>query len=126
MNLKLNIAIEAGTTTCTSNPGTMCRFFAKKHVGRDLHNIQFVCRLFQYPDGNDREIMKGTDNGWPQRLTECLAAENSETREEPLKHELREEPLVSGFKPANPRCTCSVPWICPHALNLNNTLTRGA
>lgn len=108
MKHALRIVIEAGDTTCTRNPGTTCQFFARRSIGRDLMMHQFVCRLFQCPDGSDREVMKEADGGWPLRLPECLAA--TET-----PHVLRDEPLVDGKAPANPRCTCGVPWVCPMA-----------
>lgn len=64
----LEFKIEAGATTCASEPGKFCRF-----VGTRKMATQYVCRLF--PTADDSYSPLKDRNGWLQRLPECLAVE---------------------------------------------------
>jgi len=74
MNRKLTVLIEAGDTTCASEPGKFCKFVGSKRFGS-----VYVCMLF--PESNPGHKDSGTDtilkekDGWLQRCPACLEAE---------------------------------------------------
>lgn len=74
MERLLVIKIDAGATTCASDPGKHCRFLGTYRMG-----LQPVCLLF--PSAQDSHIELWDENGgvtgWLQRHKECIAAEKA-------------------------------------------------
>jgi hypothetical protein len=60
---KLTIAIESGDRTCASKPGKFCPWVRTTHFGSRYH-----CGLFG-------KVLDDGDDGWLQRLPECLDVE---------------------------------------------------
>jgi hypothetical protein len=60
----IRLPIVCGDTTCASEPGVFCRNVWKNHLG-----TRWLCDSF-----GGAELHEG-DDGWLQRLPECLAAE---------------------------------------------------
>ena len=69
-NRVLRIKIEAGETTCASEPGKFCQFVGVRGMG-----TQHLCLLFP---SNDSSYSRLEDrDGWLQRLPECMESEES-------------------------------------------------
>ncbi len=66
MKRQLTIAIESGEKTCASEPRKFCPWVQTVRFG-----TMWQCGLF-----GGKELDRGEDGEWLQRLPECIASEN--------------------------------------------------
>ena len=65
----ITVILACGSTTCASAPGEFCQYLRTRSFGQIP-----VCHLF------DKRLE--AQDGWLQRLPECLAATKQETKDE--------------------------------------------
>ncbi len=68
MKRTLRVEIECGETTCASEPGKFCEFFGSRNFGSVP-----VCALFPAGDSTWTDLEE--KDGWTQRCSQCIAAE---------------------------------------------------
>lgn len=67
MKLAMILEIEAGETTCASEPGKFCHFIGATRLG-----LSAVCTLFRDEEGHILQLFD--KDGWVQRCPQCLEA----------------------------------------------------